>query len=949
MHVSTLPVRTASSHERRCVGLVLLALLGISLLTSFPAAAQVPQVAVTGVVFADLDGDGEQDPEEPGLGGVTLSNGVDVFTSADNGTFSCTVTRDVSRFVLLTVPRGYRATRGFYHRVGDAAVDSTAFGLVADPASDSDRFCFVHASDAHVYDGVTAAEFSAALAEISSLASDPAFAVITGDLVNAGTPVQLGHVAGVLAAPPLAVHAGFGDHDADSDSLLVRTFESLIGPTCYSFDRGPYHFILYNDVFSTSLDGSFPQRLWLENDIAAATGQEILIFTHYQPDRREIDDYRSLGVDAVFSGHWHANRSTTVDGIISLNTGTLRMAGIDRTSRGFRVVTLDAGMVSAERRTGGIAPRMTLVDPASGLNPLGPIPIRAMGYATDGSDLSARFTATGPGGVVASGDLTHDGGWSYTATWDGAAAGPGAYRLEVELSGPGGVLATSEREIILEHVERPDGAAGAPFAQFRGDMGGSGRVGGALELPLHVAWSRNLGGPSELASPVTADGRVFMAHGAATDPGTPGLVALDLLSGAELWRHPTLAEVKGAPAVAGGRVFLITTTGTVEALDAASGGLQWTAQLGDPADRFDVTSPLVADGVVYVGGPAVTAALDAATGTLLWERRLGADWVATIHSAPAADAAHVALGLHSGLFVLDRASGNTLWSRAANERETHRSPALVDGVLYAAGDNFGSHRLRAFDVPSGAELWSAPYGVGNSNSAPAVGDSVVVIGSGFASVEAFSRADGRSVWSFAVGSPIASARPYSSAISTVTSSPIIAGNEVYFGADDGRLYAVDVNSGVLRWSADLGAPIRSSPAASGNMLLIATADGTLFALVAGETTAAGIGQGPEGAPALRAAIGPASPNPFHAAGTIPITIAAGGPGAEGGAVPAQLDIIDVQGRRVRTLVAGSLAPGRHALRWDGRDASGQEVASGVYFLRLAAGRDVVTSRLTLVR
>jgi len=83
------------------------------------------------------------------------------------------------------------------------------------------------------------------------------------------------------------------------------------------------------------------------------------------------------------------------------------------------------------------------------------------------------------------------------------------------------------------------------------------------------------------------------------------------------------------------------------------------------------------------------------------------------------------------------------------------------------------------------------------------------------------------------------------------------------------------------------------------------------------------------------------PNPFNPVTTIRYSTASPG--------HVELTIYDVSGRRVRTLVVGSLAPGRHALRWDGRDASGQEVASGVYFLRLAAGRDVVTSRLTLVR
>jgi outer membrane protein assembly factor BamB/predicted phosphodiesterase len=919
-----------------------------------PALADAPQVLVTGVVFADLNADGVRDPDEPGLSEVRVSNGIDVTTSDQDGQFTTTVTRDDSRMVLLTVPRGYRATRGFYHRVGAGEADSVAFGLAADPAADRDRFRFVHASDPHVFDAAGAADFTNALGEMAALDPPVDFVVITGDLVNTGTPAQLGHVAGALAGPPLPVHAGFGDHDADQDSLLVRTFESLIGPTYYSFDRGPYHFVLYNDVRSASYSVGFRQQLWLANDIAATPAdRQILVFTHFQPDRREMDLYRSLGVDAVLSGHWHANRTTVIDGILNLNTGTLRMGGIDRTSRGFRVVELDHDAIAAARRTGGIAPRLTIVDPPAGVAPVGRVAIRAMGYATSETVLAARYTVTGPDGVAASGDLVAEGGWSYSGTWDAGAALPGSYEIAIDLIARNGILASGRREILLENIMLPGGTGGENYASFRGDPGGSGRVVANLELPLRVAWSRHVGGPSELASPVIADERVIIAYGAASDPGPVGLVALDLATGAELWRYATDAEVKGTPAVDGGLVYAITSVGTVIAVAAESGALAWSTPLGDPADRYDVTSPLVDQGVVYAGGPARTAALDALTGAVLWARTLGEDWFATIYSAPVADPTRVVLGLNSGLFVLDRATGATVWSREANGRETHRSPALVDGVLYAAGDTFGSQRLRAFAVASGAELWSAPYPAGNSNSAPAVGDSAVVLGTGYGTLEAFARSDGRSLWSFGVGAPIASGRPYSATAATVTASPLIAGGAAYFGADDGKLYAVDMTTGTLVWSADLGAPLRSSPAASGSFLIASTVDGTLFAFAGGEPTPAGIGGDATGAPGVRSSLGPVAPNPFIANGAIPVMIAGAGGGAGSGgaavAVETRLDVIDVGGRRVRTLLRGPQSPGRHAVRWDGRDHAGRDVASGVYFLRLAAGAQVATARLTLVR
>jgi hypothetical protein len=51
----------------------------------------------------------------------------------------------------------------------------------------------------------------------------------------------------------------------------------------------------------------------------------------------------------------------------------------------------------------------------------------------------------------------------------------------------------------------------------------------------------------------------------------------------------------------------------------------------------------------------------------------------------------------------------------------------------------------------------------------------------------------------------------------------------------------------------------------------------------------------------------------------------------------RLEVLDVNGRRVRDVREASLSAGSHVLRWDQRDDDGRRVASGVYFATLAAG------------
>jgi len=65
--------------------------------------------------------------------------------------------------------------------------------------------------------------------------------------------------------------------------------------------------------------------------------------------------------------------------------------------------------------------------------------------------------------------------------------------------------------------------------------------------------------------------------------------------------------------------------------------------------------------------------------------------------------------------------------------------------------------------------------------------------------------------------------------------------------------------------------------------------------------------------------------------------------------PVQLSIYDVRGHRVQSLVAESRRAGRYTELWDGRDTAGHGVSSGMYIVRLAAGSDVVTRKVVIVR
>jgi len=83
------------------------------------------------------------------------------------------------------------------------------------------------------------------------------------------------------------------------------------------------------------------------------------------------------------------------------------------------------------------------------------------------------------------------------------------------------------------------------------------------------------------------------------------------------------------------------------------------------------------------------------------------------------------------------------------------------------------------------------------------------------------------------------------------------------------------------------------------------------------------------------------PNPFNPETTISFIL------PEQGYV--LVKIFDVMGREIRTITDKKMSAGRHTVRWDGKNHTGQYVASGIYFYRIKFKNQVLNRKIMLVR
>jgi len=83
------------------------------------------------------------------------------------------------------------------------------------------------------------------------------------------------------------------------------------------------------------------------------------------------------------------------------------------------------------------------------------------------------------------------------------------------------------------------------------------------------------------------------------------------------------------------------------------------------------------------------------------------------------------------------------------------------------------------------------------------------------------------------------------------------------------------------------------------------------------------------------------PNPFNPGTRIDYRLSTSG--------PVRLEIITVEGRLVTLLEDGFMEAGEHSVLWDGRNAKGRPVASGVYYYRIQAGDWSRTRSMVLIK
>ena len=286
-------------------------------------------------------------------------------------------------------------------------------------------------------------------------------------------------------------------------------------------------------------------------------------------------------------------------------------------------------------------------------------------------------------------------------------------------------------------------------------------------------------------------------------------------------------------------------------LDRATGKTVWETALfdvphPDPVhwlNSWATPTPAAEPGRVYCDfGTYGTVCLEAGTGKLLWQQQLRLDHQVGPGSSPVLwrdrlflvrdgrDAQYVA--------ALDKNTGQVLWktqrpplnASVGELKKSFCTPLVLDQNSRVQVIAPGAQWAVAYDPLNGKEIWRVHHGKGFSiGTSPIFGNGLIYFGTGCFKPQLWAvRPEGHDdvtetevAWKSLRQVP-------------VMSSPILAGDEIFWVSDDGMVTCADARTGDAHWQERLGGPCLASPILAQGRLYFFRQDARTVVLKAGK-------------------------------------------------------------------------------------------------------------------
>lgn len=796
------------------------------------AGMNLAAATVEGNVFLDDNGNGKQDAGERALSGFLVSDGLNFARTDANGHYSLNV-GEKQKSIYVHQPKDYRA-RHWYHQI---PTDRKSLDFAMQPARPF-RGMFLQLADSETE---SIDNFLPTVAELAQNLQ-PDFVVHTGDLCRIeGMKAHAENFTEEKIGVPVYVTPGNHDIVKPVDG---KDYSSFFGPYYYSFEWGPYLVVAspmsYGDVklpYELADFGDYLQKLFQmipDNKPLVMIGHFLLA----PEEEKLIAGHNGLKVDlnkhnfqTWIYGHQHHNIAIRyANGANAYCTSTPNKGGLDHSPTSFRVITTSGDKQFGSRLIwGGMNNHLSITVPGTNMIPEADrqIPVSVAAYHTGAPVIAVNAVLSENGKQIGNAVLQ----CVNSIIWNGSlSVPPNAAGKTLHLKVTATRMDGKAFEKTQSFVWSPPEPVKTPVAGEWNNLLGNAEHTGYwpnLSIPaVQLQWLQQMPGENAMVSPILAEGKVFVGCMDDHEAKRGGIYAYDAATGKEVWHFTTGNSIKNSIASGKGLIFAQDSHGYIYALRIADGTLAWKAK---PAVRDSaVTAGIVyANGILYAGQHRNLAAYDASSGKMLWRDTAATGWLATVNTVSVENGVLVTSANWGGLYGLDATTGKLLWKHDDSDIRTQAASAVFhDGKIYAKGE----YQLFELEPRTGKILrrQQLPAGL-HSATAPVVADGLILVGTSTRGLMAIDLKTFAIRWECKEIQPaLLDTAPYHWRTRTVESSPVVLGNTIWIGANDGFLYALDLQTGRLKQKLDVGTPILTTAAASNGWLWVTDFGGRVF-------------------------------------------------------------------------------------------------------------------------
>ena len=816
-----------------------LSVILVSFLLYLPLSAKFK-----GTVYVDTDQSGLFNKGDKPLAGVMVTDGLNVVKTDKKGRFSLPGF-DKTRFISITTPAGFE-TEQFYLSTKENR-KSYDFILTESERTKAREHSFVQITDTEVTGGM-----GRWVTDLQQYVKNekPAFLIHTGDICYEPGLTMHNQIvnAQTMDCP---VYYCIGNHDLVKGSYGEELYESLYGPTWYSFDMGNVHYVV------TPIDhGDHPTNYtqkdvynWLKNDLAMMKKEQALIlFNHdlftasdtfvFKADKEHTLDLRAFNTKAQIYGHMHYNYVRNQNGIYTICTGTLDKGGIDHSPSSFREIKVDGNdNITTQLRYTFIEPQIAIVSPmnnqiSAATGDRLPVSVNTYHAQAKTSHVSYILSDIENNQEIAKGNLISLTDWNWSRDIQMPANENGRkLQLTVTSFFNDGKKVTATSRFTYQKDFKPATIPGEDWNTLLQNAAHSGGINNSqIKLPLQLQWTANTGSNIFMASPIIAGQKVFIATTDDNIPLNTFVCAFDFNSGKLLWKFRTANSVKNTIAYENGIVIAQDAACNLYALDAESGKLLWKQYIKLNSYPYLTEGITIDKGVVYAGIGAGLSAYDLKTGQTIWinkdwRQREGATTTLTV-----AGNVLVSGTQWGGLYGNDIHTGKQLWKLSDNGlRNRGASPVYKDGKLWI----ISSKSFFVIEPQTGKVLQQKELSANlDVTSTPLITEQEIIFGTADRGVFALDKATLFNKWRAETLPSLVYTAPYSTTPQAgVETSPVASQGVIYIGTSDGYLYAIDRTTGIIKDKYNLGAPIFSTVAVSGNRMIVCDFAGNVYCFI----------------------------------------------------------------------------------------------------------------------